>query len=154
MGRITKEQREKNFQQLNRVILDIFLNEGWSKVTYDRISKETGLRKSTLQGYYPTNSDFLLAVRDKLRRLMLDKLDFSSKKQLLISWNEALAQPEFSHVVDMFISHCVSQAPAPIARKAMKNFHSMIEVSFPQDNSVEIMSQLFGRAVINPILLN
>ena len=152
MSRITKQQKEENYQKLNSVILDIFLAEGWSKVTYDRISKVTGLRKSTLQGYYPSNNDFLVALKGNLRGIMLNELDFASRRKLISSWEEALNKKEFNFVVEMFISHCVSSEATPIAHQAMESFHQAIAKALPNENTSDIMVQLFGHAVIAPIL--
>ncbi|WP_122082679.1 hypothetical protein [Vibrio coralliirubri] len=151
LSRITKQQKEENYQKLNSVILEIFLSEGWSKVTYDRISKVTGLRKSTLQGYYPSNNDFLIALKGNLRGLMLDQLDFASREHLLASWTQALDKKEFNFVVEVFISHCISNEPTPIAHQAMTSFHKTIANALPNDDTSEIMVQLFGQAVIAPI---
>ncbi|MCB5358440.1 hypothetical protein [Vibrio lentus] len=151
MSRITKQQKEENYQKLNSVILDIFLSEGWGKVTYDRISKVTGLRKSTLQGYYPSNSDFLVALKGNLKGIMLSELDFGSKRNLLSSWETALNKKEFNFVIEMFISHCVSSEPTPIAHQAMESFHQAIAKALPNENTADIMVQLFGHAVIAPM---
>lgn len=151
MSRITKQQKEENYQKYNSVILEIFLKEGWSKVTYDRISKLTGLRKSTLQGYYPTNNDFLLALRGNLRNLMLNRLDFTTRESLITSWEVALQDKPFGHIIEMFISHCISSEPAPIAQQAMQNFLRTIERELPNEDPSEIMVCLFGQAVVAPI---
>lgn len=151
LSRITKQQKEENYQKLNAVILNVFLTEGWSKVTYDRISKITGLRKSTLQGYYPSNNDFLIALQGNLKELMLKEIDFSSKEQLLRSWSQALSKKEFGFIVEMLISHCVSSEPSPIADEAMKSFHKIITTALPYENSSELMVHIFGLAVIAPI---
>ncbi|MDN3630561.1 hypothetical protein [Vibrio lentus] len=151
LSRITKQQKEENYQKLNSVILNIFLTEGWSKVTYDRISKITGLRKSTLQGYYPSNIDFLVALQGNLKDLMLKELDLSSKEALFRSWNTALSTTEFSFIIEMLISHCISNEPTPIANQAMENFHKLIAVALPHEDSSEIMVHIFGLAVIAPI---
>ena len=151
LSRITKQQKEENYQKLNSVILDIFLTEGWGKVTYDRISRITGLRKSTLQGYYPSNNDFLVALQGNLKSLMLGELDLSSKENLLNSWDKALGKMEFSFIVQMLISHCISSEPTPIANQAMESFHKTITHALPDDDTNEIMVHVFGLAVIAPI---
>ncbi|WP_017109854.1 MULTISPECIES: hypothetical protein [Vibrio] len=151
LSRITKQQKEENYQKLNSVILNIFLTEGWSKVTYDRISKITGLRKSTLQGYYPSNIDFLVALQGNLKDLMLKELDLSSKEALFRSWNNALSTIEFSFIIEMLISHCISNEPTPIANQAMESFHKLIATALPHEDSGEIMVHIFGLAVIAPI---
>ncbi|MBC7005674.1 hypothetical protein BIZ37_24250 [Photobacterium sp. BZF1] len=154
MGRITKEQKEKNYHKINSIILAVFLDEGWTSITYDRIARETGLRKSTLQGYYPTNSDFLLGIRGHLHDLMIEKLDFSSKESLITSWNNALKSKGFNYTIDMFINHVVSRSPSPMALNALTNMACLLRTHFPKEDSKELMIQLFGNAVVHPLFDN
>ncbi|WP_246856152.1 hypothetical protein [Vibrio crassostreae] len=103
MARITKVQWEENLASYNALILDVFLKEGWENVTYDRLSKETGLRKSTLQGYYPCNNDFEIALKGKIVPIFLRHLDFSSKRTLIVSWRKAMQAHQFRMVIRMLM---------------------------------------------------
>ncbi|GAL16489.1 transcriptional regulator TetR family [Vibrio astriarenae] len=154
MSRITKLQKEQNYAIINAMVLDLFLKEGWTKVTYDRVSKITGLRKSTLQGYYPTSNDFLIALKSELKGLFLSRLDFSSRERLITSWEKAMNESEFKNIIDMFISHSVSKEPSLHAHRAMQKLQSIIESALPKTDSREIMVQLFGQAVVVPIATN
>ncbi|PMM56367.1 hypothetical protein BCT54_21940 [Vibrio splendidus] len=151
MSRIPKQQKEENYQKLNSVILDVFLTEGWSKVTYERISKITGLRKSTLQGYYPSKNDFLAALQGNLKGLILKELDLSNKEELLRSWDRALSKTEFSFIIEMLISRCISSEPTPIANQVMKSLYNIIASSLPGEDSSNIMVHILGSAVIAPL---
>ncbi|MFS1982631.1 hypothetical protein BCU00_001780 [Vibrio breoganii] len=44
MARITAEERARKLNAFNDYIYKLFIKEGWSVVTYDRITKDFGLR--------------------------------------------------------------------------------------------------------------
>lgn len=147
MGRITKNQREDNFASYNALILDIFLNEGWDHVTYDRLSKETGLRKSTLQGYYPSNADFEVAIKGKVFPIILQHLDFTSKTLLLESWKKAMKVTQFKMIMRMFVMQAHKKGSEGSGRLGVLGLAKYISDRLPTEDPLEIIQLLFGLTV-------
>jgi hypothetical protein len=147
MARISKAQWEENFAAYNSIILKIFLNEGWENVTYDRLSKETGLRKSTLQGYYPSNNDFEIAIKDKVIPIILKHLDFSSKDQLVASWKTALGSIEFKMVVRMLILQAHKKGANSSGRVRVISLTKLISKKLPNEDPLIVTQLLFGLTV-------
>ncbi|MGR5165770.1 hypothetical protein ACPV5L_01055 [Vibrio astriarenae] len=147
MARITKAKWEENFANYNAIILEIFLNEGWDHVTYDRLSKETGLRKSTLQGYYPSNNDFEVAIKGKIFPIIASHLKFDSKDVLIDSWKAAMQDTQFRMVMRMFVMHAYKKGAEGSGRKGILGLGQIISDKLPDDNALEVIRLLFGLTV-------
>lgn len=154
MARITKEQRENNLTSFNELILNIFLNEGWDSVTYDRLAKETGLRKSTLQGYYPSNKDFAIAINGRVLPIIQKKLNFSSKETLVDSWIAGLADKQFKIVMRMLIAESVREESASSTHKGISNMIKLIEHHLPNESGQHILESLLGKTILELIQAN
>lgn len=122
MGRITQEEREANKKRFDAIVFDIFLTEGWDACTLNRISKECGIRKSTLQGYYPSKENFAEALEGKIFPLVGPRLNFTSRDGFVKGWVELLTNDRlFKEVVKMLIGNIVTnggnlRTQAPIIR--------------------------------------
>ncbi|MEL0608928.1 hypothetical protein [Vibrio echinoideorum] len=148
MARISKAQWEENFASYNAIILEIFLNEGWDNVTYDRLSKETGLRKSTLQGYYPSNADFESAIQGKVFPIILRHLDFSSREQLIDSWKTSMSSSnQFRMIMRMFIMHAHKKGADGNGRNGVITLTKLISERLPNEDSLALIQLLFGLTV-------
>lgn len=147
MARITKAKWEENFANYNAIILRIFLNEGWDHVTYDRLSKETGLRKSTLQGYYPSNTDFEVALKGKVFPIIAQHLDFESKEALIASWQSAMKDTQFRMVMRMFVMHAYKKGADGSGRQGVLGLGKLIADKLPEDDALETIRLLFGLTV-------
>ncbi len=147
MARISREQHEQNFVSYNQLILQIFLNEGWEHITYDRLSKETGLRKSTLQGYYPTSQHFELAIKGKVFPIMMHHLDFSSKDTLLDSWKRAMQDTQFRMVMRMFVMQAYKIGGDSSSRLGIINLGQLVAHYIPNHDPLTIIRELFGLTV-------
>ncbi len=147
MARITKAQWGENFASYNALILDIFLSEGWDNVTYDRLSKETGLRKSTLQGYYPSNTDFEAALKGKIFPIIVQHLDFSSKSALIESWKSAMHVNQFRMIMRMFVMHAHKKGSEGNGRIGVLGLANFISDKMPNENTLEVIQLLFGLTV-------
>lgn len=148
MARISKAQWEENFAAYNSIILDIFLNEGWDNVTYDRLSKETGLRKSTLQGYYASNSDFEVATQGKIFPIIRQNLDFSSKEALVNSWKNAMGSSNhFRMIMRKFIMQAHKKGADGNGRNGVITLTNLISEKLPNEDSLALIQLLFGLTV-------
>lgn len=146
MARISNAQREKNFTFFNALILEIFLTEGWEHITYSRLSKETGLNKSTLQGYYPSNDHFEIALNGKLFPVLLDLLDFSSKDKLMTTGKEAMHIHHFKMIMRLFLMHACAKGPESKGRVWVLSLTELISRRMPNEDALEITQLLLGLA--------
>lgn len=154
MARISKAKWEENYASYNAIILEIFLNEGWDHVTYDRLSKETGLRKSTLQGYYPSNTDFEKALKGKVFPIIAAHLDFSTKASLLSSWKEGMKVTQFRMVMRMFVMHAYKKGAEGSGRQGVLGLGNLISDRLPEENTLEVIQLLFGLTVTELMDIN
>ena len=154
MARITKEKWQENFATYNAIILNIFLNEGWEYVTYDRLSKETGLRKSTLQGYYPSNQDFAVAMDGKVLPIIMDHLSFESKEALIQSWTESLESKEFRMIMKMLMMHAAKHENQGQGALGAKGLLNIIQHKLPNEDGLALIQQLFGLTLTGLLGLN
>lgn len=148
MARITQKQKEENQAKYNALIVKIFLSEGWESVTYDRLAKETGLRKSTLQGYYPSNREFAMALQGKILPIIMAQLDFSSRAAFILSWEQGLAEKEFSMVIRMFVANAAKTESNPSTQRGVLKLIEIIAEHLPNDNAHEIIDLVMGKSVM------
>ncbi|GAM71425.1 transcriptional regulator luxT [Vibrio sp. JCM 19236] len=154
MARITQQQKAENLARYNSIILRVFLDEGWDSVTYDRLAKETGLRKSTLQGYYPSNKDFAQAMQGKVMPIVLEQLDFSSAEAFVESWMKGLEQKRFSMIVRMFVSNSTKPHPNEFTQRGILGLKQMLVSHLPDENADEILESVLGKSVMNLLFSN
>ena len=154
MARITKEKWQENLAKYNAIILHIFLNEGWDHVTYDRLSKETGLRKSTLQGYYPSNQDFAIAMYGKVLPIIMDHLSFESKEALIKSWSASLESKEFRMIMKMFMMHASKHEDKGQGALGAKGLVNIIQHKLPNEDGLALLQHLFGLTMTGLLGLN
>ena len=82
MARRTKEDQIKLKESYDEAIMNIFIRDGWSKVTYDNVAKELGIaNKSRLQYHYRSRADFGGALAGKIEPMLKDVLDYSTVKR-------------------------------------------------------------------------
>ncbi|MBC7005673.1 hypothetical protein BIZ37_24245 [Photobacterium sp. BZF1] len=154
MARISKDKWQENFAKYNAIILEIFLTEGWDFVTYDRLSKETGLRKSTLQGYYPSNQDFAVAMDGKVLPIIMQHLSFESREALIQSWAESLESQKFRMIMKMFVMHASKHESEGRGALGAKGLLNIIQYELPDEDGLELLQHLFGLTVTGLLGLN
>ncbi len=148
MARITQQKKEENLAKYNALIMKIFLAEGWESVTYDRLAKETGLRKSTLQGYYPSNREFAMALQGKILPIVMSCLDFSSREAFIQSWEQGLTEKEFSMVIRMFVANAAKTESNPSTQRGVLKLIEIVSEHLPNENAREIIDLVMGKSVM------
>ena len=148
MARITQQKKEENLAKYNALIVKIFLAEGWESVTYDRLAKETGLRKSTLQGYYPSNREFTMALQGKILPIVMSCLDFSSREAFIQSWEQGLTEKEFSMVIRMFVANAAKTESNPSTQRGVLKLIEIVSEHLPNENAREIIDLVMGKSVM------
>ncbi|WP_087018464.1 TetR family transcriptional regulator [Thaumasiovibrio subtropicus] len=147
MARITAAEKEANKLRLDKLITNVFLEDGWDAVTYDRIAKEADIRKSTLQGYYPSRADFGEALRGKVLPVFLDYLNFASRETLIESWTDALKFKKFRLILNMMIITATQGQTNEMAVKGLANFIQHVTKQLGE-TAYEDVELLLGRTII------
>lgn len=150
MARITSEQRQKNKRTYDAMIVDLFLEEGWKSITYDRLTKELGLpRKSSLQAYYPSSAHFIEALRGKMFPMAAECLDFSSYDKFVDSWTSALEQHRvFRELVMMMVNHMVSNPDSDLGMIGYTRFFDRLEGNLGKDAAQDAIEKVLGITVL------
>ncbi|MCZ8485964.1 TetR family transcriptional regulator [Vibrio lentus] len=97
-----------------RYVLNLFLTEGWDAVTYDRIAKEMGITKSSLQ-HYANKMQFAYALEEGevFQQLSCWTL-LTGVSCLLDSWKRSLNENQIFREC----LHIMTNALAPISATA------------------------------------
>lgn len=145
MARITAEEKARKQEELNKIILDIFWNEGFHAVTYTEVAKRFGTTKSAIQRYFPSSDDFPLAWQGKIGPIMMGCLDWSSKEQFVESWMAALSNEEdirFRRIMELlYIETSKPQSSQP-TKFGVERFTQQIVNAFGDES---VAHEVFGR---------
>ncbi len=148
MARISGIEKAKNKQRLDEIILDIFIKDGFSAILYDRISEQSSMRISTIQGYYPSRENFIEALNGKLMPLFLSFLDLDNGRDAFInSWERALQERLFCHILRMLFQNVGKDKPSEQTIVAMQMFKQQLNDVLGEQYEVDL-SQLLGRSVL------
>ncbi|MCG3816103.1 TetR/AcrR family transcriptional regulator [Photobacterium damselae] len=147
MARISVIEREKKKAIMDELIYQLFLAEGWDAVTYDRLSKELDMRKSTIQSYYEKSIMFATALQGRVFPLVIQKLDFSTKEAFLSSWANAYSDPDshiFRETVRMLLLNIVKPGTSPISRGAVVRLEKMLSESIGDQEANLTIKEALG----------
>lgn len=149
MARISRTEREANKRMYDAVIYQIFVTEGWEAITFDRLAKELNVRKSTLQGYYPSRGHFVSAVQGKILPMVLQFLDISSKDNFIHSWNQALHDnPQFATIIKMFIGNALQTDTSNITRQALSHLQRQLQQNMSRDDAELAIKISIGDSIL------
>ncbi|PKF50648.1 TetR family transcriptional regulator [Enterovibrio nigricans] len=150
MGRITAQEKESNKAKYDAIIFDLFINEGWRAVTLDRVAKECGIRKSTLQGYYKSKEHFAYALQGRTYPLFVEQLNFTSQDLFVESWCELLDRSRiFREVVAMLLDNLVHKGGGQGVRQALQRITNQLAKSMTLDDANKTIHHVFGATLFN-----
>ncbi|MGF1698207.1 TetR family transcriptional regulator [Vibrio lamellibrachiae] len=150
MARITVAEREQKKQMMDDLIFRLFMTEGWEVVTYDRLAKELGMGKSSIQRYYESKNMFMTALQGKVFPLAMQKLDFSTSEAFINSWVKAYHDEDshvFREVVRMLMDNIMSSGTAPQAKAAIYRMIQQLENIMPHQEAEDTMKMVLGCTV-------
>ena len=111
MARISAKQREENKQQFDNIIFDALMNGEWHKVSYQYIAEKAGINtRSTIQGYYAHDIEFISAIQGKVLPVFMSYLNFDNLDKFAQSWTESLHEPKFLNIVSMLTGNMNANA--------------------------------------------
>ncbi|WP_295891483.1 TetR/AcrR family transcriptional regulator [uncultured Vibrio sp.] len=147
MARITAAEKEQTKKAWDAIIFQIFMTEGWDAVTYDRMAKETGKGKSSIQRYYESKLMFATALQGKVFPMAVQKLDFTSSGNFINSWMKAYHDKEshiFREVVKMLIDNIMTAGTAPQSRGAIARICQLLSQHMPEQEAEDAVKMVLG----------
>ncbi|MDD9194460.1 TetR/AcrR family transcriptional regulator [Aliivibrio sp. S3MY1] len=147
MARITTEERERKKAQYDALILSIFLEEGWDAITYDRLAKDLGIGKSSVQRYYENRMLFATALQGKLMPMALRRLDMTSKEAFIDSWELAINDDQdhvFREIVRMLMTNILHVGTSKATAMAVNRLISVLSTSIGENEAVEAVKASLG----------
>ena len=133
MARRTKEDQIKLKESYDEAIMNIFIRDGWSKVTYDNVAKELGIaNKSRLQYHYRSRADFGGALAGKIEPMLKDVLDYSTVKRFEKSWLVEIEKPDslFLKVVALLVHETTQDNPSHLSTSGFLHFSHNVNLHF------------------------
>ncbi|OBU41668.1 hypothetical protein CTM76_17005 [Photobacterium phosphoreum] len=150
MARITAKERVQKKQNLDNMVISIFMNEGWDSVTYDRLAKEFNVRKSSIQAYYPSSIMFATALQGKIFPLIIPLLNFTTKQAFIDSWIKAYENKEqhiFKEVVKMLLANILKDGTSPYSRGSVLNLQKILAKNIGNKDAEDAIKMVFGEII-------
>ncbi|WP_019616526.1 hypothetical protein [Psychromonas ossibalaenae] len=149
MARISRVEKEKNKQRLDGIILDIFLQDGYSGILYERISILSAMKISTIQGYYPSRECFLEALQGRVMPIFIDYLQLDAgREEFIRSWESALQEIVFCNIMKMLFVHIAEDQPSLLAVNAVERFRALVELKLGAEALADV-DMLVGRSLLH-----
>lgn len=149
MARISAEEIQRKRKMYDECILNLFFSEGWDAVTYDRIAKEMGVTKSSLQRYYANKMQFAHALEGKVFQQATQLLDFTSRIAFLNSWQCSLNDNKiFRECLHIIMTNALAPVSAPATTKAVTRLTGVLALHIGDSEAQEVMDIALGRTLI------
>lgn len=152
MARISAEERERKKKAMDAIIFQIFMTEGWDAVTYDRLAKELGVGKSSIQRYYDNKIMFATALQGKVFPLAVQRLDFSSSDAFVQSWMKAYNDQDshvFREVVRMLMTNIMNHGTSPHSRGAVMKIVAILAENIGEEKAEETIKVVLGHTIFS-----
>lgn len=150
MARITAQERREKKEKMDECIVNIFLNEGWSSVTYDRLAKEFNVRKSSIQAYYPSNVMFATALQGVVFPIVMGLLNFESKDKFIDSWLNAYQDKDnhvFREAVEMLLQNILKDGTSPHSRNGVLRLQHHLSAEIGEEEAIDAVKSVFGELI-------
>ncbi|MGL6258948.1 TetR/AcrR family transcriptional regulator [Vibrio sp. WXL103] len=150
MARITAQEKQEKKQRMDQRIVDIFLNEGWSAVTYDRLAKEFNVRKSSIQAYYPSSIMFATALQGIVFPIVVKTLNFESKQAFIDSWVSAYEDKSnhvFREAVEMLLQNILKDGTSPHSRGGVLKLQNHLAQSIGEEEAIDAIKSALGELI-------
>ncbi|MGR5450845.1 TetR/AcrR family transcriptional regulator [Vibrio sp. PNB22_3_1] len=155
MARITAQEKLQKKEKMDECIVNIFLNEGWSAVTYDRLAKEFSVRKSSIQAYYPSSIMFATALQGIIFPIIVDILDFDSKEKFINSWvtaYEDINNHVFRETIEMLLQNILKDGTSPYSRGGVLKLQHHLALSIGEKEAIDAIKSVFGELIYRKML--
>jgi AcrR family transcriptional regulator len=148
MARVSAEEIERKRKMYDKCILNLFLTEGWDAVTYDRIAKEMGITKSSLQRYYANKMQFAYALEGQVFRQATELLVFTDKVSFLDSWQKSLGENQiFRECLHIIMTNALAPVSAAATTKAVARLIDELANSIGEEEAKDTVDLALGRSL-------
>ncbi|OBT16934.1 hypothetical protein A9264_09390 [Vibrio sp. UCD-FRSSP16_10] len=149
MAKITAEQRSINLERYTKKVLDIFWRDGWDGVTHLSVASELGIRKSTLQSYFPDKVSFGQALRGKVLPEVMKHLDLSTPDKFKQSWEDAMNDLRFKRIVHMLVINATSKSTSDMTVGGINRLQGVLAEAWQdEDLAQDVMYWVLGASVM------
>ncbi|MGF1753532.1 TetR family transcriptional regulator [Vibrio makurazakiensis] len=149
MARISAAEMEKKQKLYDELILKIFLAEGWDAVTYDRISKDMGVTKSSIQRYFPSKMHFATALQGKIFPEAIRLIDVSSKERFFESWERSLRENQiFRESLRIIMTNAIAPVTAQATQNAITRIAHLLAPTIGEEEAKAAVELALGRTLL------
>ncbi|MDN3629382.1 TetR/AcrR family transcriptional regulator [Vibrio lentus] len=150
MARVSAEEIQRKRKMYDECILNLFLTEGWDAVTYDRIAKEMGITKSSLQRYYANKMQFAYALEGQVFQQATKLLDFTDRDSFLDSWKQSLNDNQiFRECLHIIMTNALAPVSAAATTKAVTRLTGVLANNIGKVEAQDTVDLALGRSLIS-----
>lgn len=150
MARVSAEEIQRKRKMYDECILNLFLTEGWNAVTYDRIAKEMGITKSSLQRYYANKMQFAYALEGQVFQQATKLLDFTDRGSFLDSWKQSLNDNQiFRECLHIIMTNALAPVSAEATTKAVTRLTGVLANNIGKVEAQDTVDLALGRSLIS-----
>ncbi|MFA0000619.1 TetR/AcrR family transcriptional regulator [Vibrio lentus] len=150
MARVSAEEIQRKRKMYDECILNLFLTEGWNAVTYDRIAKEMGITKSSLQRYYANKMQFAYALEGQVFQQATKLLDFTDRGSFLDSWKQSLNENQiFRECLHIIMTNALAPVSAAATTKAVTRLTGVLATNIGKVEAQDTVDLALGRSLIS-----
>lgn len=150
MARVSAEEIQRKRKMYDECILNLFLTEGWDAVTYDRIAKEMGITKSSLQRYYANKMQFAYALEGQVFQQATKLLDFTDRGAFLDSWKQSLNDNQiFRECLHIIMTNALAPVSATATTKAVTRLTGVLANNIGKVEAQDTVDLALGRSLIS-----
>ncbi|MEZ8881660.1 TetR/AcrR family transcriptional regulator [Vibrio lentus] len=150
MARVSAEEIQRKRKMYDECILNLFLTEGWDAVTYDRIAKEMGITKSSLQRYYANKMQFAYALEGQVFQQATKLLDFTDRGSFLDSWKKSLNENQiFRECLHIIMTNALAPVSATATTKAVTRLTGVLANNIGKVEAQDTVDLALGRSLIS-----
>ncbi|MFS1504014.1 TetR/AcrR family transcriptional regulator [Vibrio lentus] len=150
MARVSAEEIQRKRKMYDECILNLFLTEGWDAVTYDRIAKEMGITKSSLQRYYANKMQFAYALEGQVFQQATKLLDFTDRSSFLDSWKHSLNENQiFRECLHIIMTNALAPVSATATTKAVTRLTGVLANNIGKVEAQDTVDLALGRSLIS-----
>ncbi|MEZ8698719.1 TetR/AcrR family transcriptional regulator [Vibrio lentus] len=150
MARVSAEEIQRKRKMYDECILNLFLTEGWDAVTYDRIAKEMGITKSSLQRYYANKMQFAYALEGQVFQQATKLLDFTDRDSFLDSWKQSLNDNQiFRECLHIIMTNALAPVSAAATTKSVTRLTGVLANNIGKVEAQDTVDLALGRSLIS-----
>lgn len=148
MAYISPQERQRKKEAFDAYVLQIFLEEGWEAISYERVSKHFKTTNSSIQRYYPHRADFGNALSGHILPILAKHLKFDTKQVFIESWAEAMHDWFFAMVIKMIIENSVVTNTDNNIKKGVYRMVGVLENTMTNEEAVDALESVLGKSVM------